>query len=605
MSIKVSFNFNTGLFDFNIKDCEYFTTVVETLRKKYHCSYNKYTKIWSSKSALNTFSIMEELRDIDTVIISEDDELLIEDLVYQDDPTFKRVKLGLSKELIERHPPVIGKHPNENFQLEAAKKGIIQNKIIYDISMGHGKSYIFCMVYGSLLLQNRIGNCLIICKPEGVENIRLEILKFLDGIITADDIAVVTTANRNIEDYFDKKIIITNYITFRLSGSYYNKLKNKSEAKKPTKPAIDFDKWGKNLFLLLDEPQKINDYKSLQSHFIHLYGQYFERMMLMSGTLGYKFLHYFSSCKLLLPNTLPYSLSEWTSYVAVRGTKFSDYAVKELREEKVKEFKEKVLDKLQVTYRDCIELPEAIDDLIYIQMSDKMKKLYRAFIEKEIDELDRRRSGKVGLPDLKNCFGRLSMFTSDPSLVKGISWKFEDNPKIDIIESLLDQYISDENRKVIIWSNHPTVINKLAEVLKKYKPIVIHGDEKTSVKRQDRNSLVEEFKKSKTQNLLICSYVLATSINIVESTRQIYFDIIPDNDTFNQSKKRIHRIGQKEPVISHYLLFNNSIDIYIWEEVLQSKENVKNTLSSKEELSLEDYKSIFNRSRESYLTYRG
>ena len=157
----------------------------------------------------------------------------------------------------------------------------------------------------------------------------------------------------------------------------------------------------------------------------------------------------------------------------------------------------------------------------------------------------------------------------------------------------MNKWIDDENRKVIIWCQHPRVINELKKIFKKYNPFVVHGDEKTSIRKKERDNLIQDFRTSKDRNLLICSYVLNSSIDLYEATRVIYFDNITDNDQRNQSKKRPWRIGQKESVEAYYLLFDDSIDIYIYYEILQRKDKIRNLMINKKELTLEDYKKVF------------
>lgn len=603
--IKVYCNFTDGLFHIKIgKDCLYFTQVVELLRSRYYLKYNEKSYSWTSASAITIKAVVCDLESYDVVHISEEDKDLLNDLLYPIDEDFKKTKIIPDKELMTLHPPLVGKFPYENFQPEAIKKGLIQNRIILDIDMGHGKTYIVCMIIGTLLKQNKIDKILIIARPEGVENFRLELLRFLGTIITENDIGIVSTDDRKIENYFDKKIIITNYITYRLSGDYYNKAKTKSTAKKPTNKTIDFSKWGSSRLLLIDEAQSINSYDSLQSHFVHLYKDDFYRRISMSGSLGYNFLHYYSQIKFHLPKSIPYSYSVWTDYVAEKGTYFSKTAISKIKPDKVKEFKERLIDSLQVTYRNCIELPEHMDDIIYVRMTDKMKKLYKEFVANELHRIAIEREKEVDGNILENSFGTFTLMTSDPSLLDIPNWKFEDNPKTQVLESLVEKYM-EEGRKIVIWGSHPKVLNTIAEYFKKYKPYVVHGDLKTSIKKSKRHDTVEDFKKSVDRNILISSYVLSTSINITEATRQIYFDLPLDSDNFSQSKKRIYRQGQKEPVITHYLLLNNTVDIYIWFCILHAKDLKKKTLSSKQTLELDDYKEVFNAKAESYLDYKG
>jgi SNF2 family DNA or RNA helicase len=414
-----------------------------------------------------------------------------------------------------------------------------------------------------------------------------------------------------MENYFDKKVIVTNYTTFRLSNEYYHIIKQKIKKKKkdgtklPKVKAggayIDFSKWGKpeELFIILDEGQSIKNYDSQQSQSLHYHKKYFDYRGVLSGSLGYKVLDYYSICKFLIPETIPYSYSEFRDYLTVR-----DSYGKTVKPVKVKEFKEKVLNELQISFnKDVLDLPPFIEEEIYIKMNDKMRNLYKSFIDQSVIDLVKKKEQELSGHQLENAFMYLSMFTSDPLLVKdkfNFSWEITDNPKTEIVDSMLDQMINNENKKTIIWCNYPRVINELKLVYKKYDPIVIHGDEKTSVKRLERDKTIQEFRTNNNKHLMICSYVLNSSIDLYEATRQIYWDNITDNDKRDQSKLREWRLGQKEAVKSYYLLFDNSIDIYIYNEILLKKGNVRNLMINKKELTLEDYKAVFNAKAQSY-----
>jgi len=147
---------------------------------------------------------------------------------------------------------------------------------------------------------------------------------------------------------------------------------------------------------------------------------------------------------------------------------------------------------------------------------------------------------------------------------------------------------------VILWTIYPRTANLLAKALKKYKPLVVHGEESTSVKKEDRAKVVDAWKKDPEQKLAIFSYVLATSINITEVNRQLYFDNTLDSDPRDQSLGRTRRATSKEPTITVYLLYDKSIDIYVYFNILEAKSTVKRTLNARGEVSLDLFKKVFN-----------
>jgi hypothetical protein len=500
---------------------------------------------------------------------------------------------------ISKHPPLKGVLGKEDFQLQAMKKCIEKNRVILDIMVRHGKTYIVCGMLYSMFEKKEVDAILIICRPEGMENFKIEILNLLSDYITEDDIVLITRENRDFKKYFtSKKVIITSYNTFRLSGAYYHRKEYKRTVQKPSLKAIDFSQWNTKRIMILDEAQSIHNYDSLQSHYCHLYKDFFEKRVIMSGTFGYKFFHYFSLIKFLLPSMLPYSFSQWLNYISKKGLRPSEkYKIENFLPDKVKEFKDHCIDKVQVSFKDCLPFTKNNEIPIYISMTEKMRTLYQKFIENEIKDI-LKDSLVIRANTMKGKFPYLVQITSDPSLIQEKfnigNWKLEDNPKVEILESLLQKHCKEQNEKIIVWCKYPRLINPLVDYFSSYKPYKIHGNVKTSVKREDRIEELEDFKKSKTRNILFSNQVLSTSISITEATIQIFFDLPLDNDPFEQCKARITGPLQKKETMTYYLLFNNSMDIYIRENLLSTKQGVKDILSSKEELDLDDYKEIFN-----------
>jgi hypothetical protein len=609
--ITCFFNYDTGCFHYKLdRDCEYFDDIISLLKDTYHFFYHDKSKTWANKNVILVRNSLSDLKDYGKIKIEEDDKNLLEDLLYPEDSTYKQFKRNINKNWIDKHPPIIGKSPYENYQLDTIKFMLSRNRSIESLSPGTGKSYIAEGFLSSLkeLVQNK--KILWVCRLEGQYVTYLKILSFLSEFYNENDIAIVSTENREIQDYFNKKVIVTNYTSMRLSNEYYHQLKRKSaKGHKPSKCYIDFSKWGKpeDLVLILDEGQAIKNFKgtgqkstsTLQSETFFFMKDYFDHRHVLSGSLGYNILDYYSICKILIPESIPYSYSEFRDYLTVKGT----YG-KRIIPHRVKEFKEKVIDKIQISYdENVLDLPPFEEKEIFIPMTKKMKEMYQSFIGLQINKLRDKKEKELSGKQLETSFMTLSQFTSDPLLIKDQlkdSWSIEENPKIEILKSMLNQFIDEEKRKVVLWSNHPKVINELAKLLKKYKPIVIHGDEKTSVERGKRDSFITEFRTKEENRLLICSYVLNSSIDLYEATREIYFDNILNNDARNQSKKRIWRLGQKEKVESYYLLFDKSIDIYIYYEILQRKDRIRNLLLQKDELSIEDYRAIFEAKVEYY-----
>lgn len=597
--VKIYLDMSDGYMHFKIEK-ELAWNTIQSIFKMNHVKFDYSSKTYIEEPSLKAKNLYDELKDYTDVEISEDDLSMLDFATYPPSNEVRRIKYPINKELIEKHPPMKGVEGHENFQLEAIKYTIQKNRVILSIGCRHGKSFISIISFGSLLLDNVIDKIFVVCRPEGIVNYKLEILRFLP-FIKEEDIAIITKDNRNIEDYFDKKVIITSYNTFRLTSVYYKTLRTKKIKDKKTtmksarKSYVDFSKFGNNRMIILDECQSINNYSSQQSTCLHLIKDYFERRVEMSGSIGYKFLQMYSLCKFLVPQRIPYNFSEWKNLVS------KDDWGRELNEEKVKEFKENIIDDLMISYHNCVPQKEENFELIYVDMDDKMRKIYQEFSSSVINNLVKENNGEVTRQSILEKLNYLSQITSDPSLLEIKGWKLEDNPKVEILKSLFEKYIDDEDRKVIVWSNHPRVLNGLAEIFSNYNPCVIHGDEKTSVKRENRIDRVNEFKNDPKQKILFTNKVLSTSISLVECSVNIYFDVPSDADYFEQSRKREQGALQKKEIYTNILMFDKSVDLYLYYEVLLKKQTMKGLISMKDKLGLEDYKNILNPKREYFI----
>lgn len=593
--MKLYLDMNDGYLHFKLNGDKQFNTIVSYMRMNY-VPFDRKTKSYVVEPSLKALNVYDELKDYVNIEVSEDDLEMLKMCIYPPSNELKKIKYSIDSEIIKNHPPLKGKEGYEDFQREAMNKLVKTNRAILDISCRHGKTPITVMSMTSLFKKGVLDKALIVCRNEGVQNFASELCFFSDEYFNENNIRIVATSNRDIESYFkdDVKVIITNYITFRLSCLYYNE----NASAKSRKPIIDFSKWGKNRLIVLDECQSINTYSTIQSHLLHLHKDYFDYRWSLSGTLGYNFLHWYSLCKFMLPNRIPFTFSEWRNYVC------DDNYGKQINVDRAKEFKEQILDKLLLTYHDCIIQTKNYENLIYCVMSEKMRNLYRTYCDKFINDIFSESNGEPKSNDVLNKFGVLSEMTSDPSLkdeFKNTDWKFSDNPKLEVLDSLVEKYCVDENRKIIIWSVHPQILNNLKKRYSKYKPCVIHGDSKTSVEKSERMNVLNEFKSDKDSKILLTNSVLSTSISIVECTRQIYYDLPLSSDTFNQSKERIRGAKQKEETQTDILLFDRSVDLYIWNEILQKKEKTRKAMLDKGVVDINDFKNLLNPKREYYI----
>ena len=162
-----------------------------------------------------------------------------------------------------------------------------------------------------------------------------------------------------------------------------------------------------------------------------------------------------------------------------------------------------------------------------------------------------------------------------------------------ILEDIFDR---NPDSKVIVWSGHPSTIQRLGEHYAKYEPVLIHGEIKSNNKPRDEqiSDLVEEFKNNKKHKLLIASYyMIATSQNITQANAMLYFDRAWDFVVYDQSRERNHRPTSTFESIEVY----NRIGEHTIEEkqdrVLERRDRTDKDLLKFDSLDKDQWRALF------------
>ena len=131
--------------------------------------------------------------------------------------------------------------------------------------------------------------------------------------------------------------------------------------------------------------------------------------------------------------------------------------------------------------------------------------------------------------------------------------------KIQAVRSLVEDDLKRRN-KVVIWCSFIATIQKLANILKSYKPLTVYGmiprdDEQDDEDNRERR--IETFMASPTHNVLIANPAsLAESISLHRVCHHaIYVDRTFNGGHYLQSLERIHRIGMDPNVEPKYTIF--------------------------------------------------
>ena len=221
------------------------------------------------------------------------------------------------------------------------------------------------------------------------------------------------------------------------------------------------------------------------------------------------------------------------------------------------------------------ELPEKLENNIYIDLSDEQKKLYVAELERVKEKMNEiMADGGINKARfmILQLLMKLRQICIDPSIVYD-DYKGSSN-KIETFISVTRESISN-GHKILVFTSFKTALNIVQKRLEKEGIIsyVIDG----SVKSKERIDRVNGF----NNNSNPCVFLImlksgGTGLNLTSADVVIHLDLWWNPQAENQATDRAHRIGQKNIVEVIKLITRGTIEEKIL--VLQDK---KKKLSDK------------------------
>ena len=302
-----------------------------------------------------------------------------------------------------------------------------------------------------------------------------------------------------------------------------------------------------HLTVMLDESSKIKNESSKQTKFILRLNA--DNVILLSGTpTGGKYEELWSqlhllgwkiSKKLFLKQFVVQEWDDKNQKFVIKGYKNVDRLKAKLRK----------YGAVFMKTDEVFDLPAVNENIVKMPTT----KLYKEFAKHHILELenelligDTATSKKLGLRMLAGVYNENKL-----QYVK------------DLIEST--------NDRIIIFYNFKKEYTAITEMIE--RPIsTVNGDMKDL-------SAYEQYENSVT---LIQYQAGAMGLNLQKANKIVYFTLTDKSELFEQSKKRIHRIGQERPCFYYYLLTVGSIE-WRMKEVLDERRDYTDALFEKEE----------------------
>lgn len=151
------------------------------------------------------------------------------------------------------------------------------------------------------------------------------------------------------------------------------------------------------------------------------------------------------------------------------------------------------------------------------------------------------------------------------------------NEKVQYTTEIIDKYIEND-KKVIVFTNFTSIVDELAEKYKS-KAVVVDG----RMNKNQRQRSVDAFQENPKVKLFIGNIVAAgTGLNLTAAECVIMNDLSFVPAHHSQAEDRAYRIGQDKSVNIYYPVFENTIEVKIY-DILKNKKDVINQVMGDDE----------------------
>lgn len=189
--------------------------------------------------------------------------------------------------------------------------------------------------------------------------------------------------------------------------------------------------------------------------------------------------------------------------------------------------------------------------------------------------------------------------------LKELIMSIDMTPKMSELLELLKK-LTEENKKVIVWGIFNDSLNSIHKHLENIgiSSVVING----RTRMEERETLINEFRKKGTQVLITNPHTLGESISLHEVCHDaVYYEYSYNLVHLLQSKDRIHRLGLKDEQYTQYYFLQQEFDLVnskinfdsrIYERLVEKEkimlEAIENNSFEKVFASIEDIDFILN-----------
>lgn len=208
---------------------------------------------------------------------------------------------------------------------------------------------------------------------------------------------------------------------------------------------------------------------------------------------------------------------------------------------------------------DTKNLPKVVLKPVFTNMEGNQKKFYTQVLN-DFLELD------LEVEDTSAIFKKLircQQISDSPSILELKASSNKEKALVELVEEEIPQ-----DQKVVIFTKFKKGVYRLKELLSKYDPLSITGDDKGV----SRDQIKRDFTDNPERRIIIINTAAREAINLQVSGNLIFFNLDWSYGDNLQIIGRINRLGSEHEVNNVYMLMNKgSIDEYVYHSVVKGE----------------------------------
>ncbi|MCE5189116.1 MAG: DEAD/DEAH box helicase [Eubacteriales bacterium] len=318
----------------------------------------------------------------------------------------------------------------------------------------------------------------------------------------------------------------------------------------------DIAAWDADL-IVCDEGHKIKTHNIAASKCMHRLGAKARYQMLLTGTIiTNKAIDVFSPYKFLNPAVFGNSFYAFRNrYFDMTGYGNHTPVLKANMAEELARRIHSIA--FRATKAECLELPETMEIVRTVELEPQAKRLYQQLVR---DSYAWIKEGEITAANVLTRLLRLSQLTG--GFLRGDEGNRAErvsNAKLDALSDIVD-CAAQEGGKLVVIARFLSEIDAITAMLER-KSIafsLITGAVK------DRDEQVRRFQTDPEVTVFVGQIATAgLGITLTAADKMVFYSLDYSMSNFEQTKARIHRVGQNNPCTYIYLVAKSTVDVRV------------------------------------------